>query len=191
MSKEDNPWKTLSSKVIYSNPWISVREDSVIRPDGEPGIYGVVDCRVATGVVALTPEREVYLVGQYRYPLDLYSWEIIEGGAETIEDPLLTAQRELQEEAGLTARKWQQLGGVVHLSNCYSSEVAYLYLAMDLEKGVSNPDGTEVLQIKKVPLSKALEMVYEAEITDAMSIIGLLRAAQILKSDALTLEVNK
>ncbi|NDC38040.1 MAG: NUDIX hydrolase, partial [Proteobacteria bacterium] len=96
----DNPWKTLSSKVMYQNPWISVREDQVIRPDGSPGIYGVVETKVATGVVALTPEHKVILVGQYRYPLQQYSWEIVEGGAEHGEDPFVAIQRELEEEVG-------------------------------------------------------------------------------------------
>ncbi len=180
MANERNPWKTLSSELKYQNPWISVREDRVIRPDGNPGIYGVVSAKVATGTVALTPEGSVYMVGQYRYPINRYSWEIVEGGAEINEDPILAAQRELREEAGLTAREWQPLGGAVHLSNCFSSEVAYLYLARGLEHVPRQPDGTEVLEVRQAPLRDVLRMVDSGEITDAMSIIGLFRAERFL-----------
>src|SRR5437868_652855 len=114
---EVSPWKCLSSRTVYTNDWIKVREDQVIRPDGKPGIYGVVETRIATGVLALTPDLQVYLVGQYRYPMDEYSWEIIEGGSDDGDDgALLTAQRELQEEAGLVAEHWEPLGHELHLS---------------------------------------------------------------------------
>ncbi len=169
----ENPWKTLKSRVVYSNPWISVREDQVIRPDGQNGIYGVVETRIATGVVALTPERDVYLVGQYRYPTEMYSWEIIQGGTDKDEDPLVACQRELQEEAGLIAKEWTQLGGEIHLSNCVSSEKGYVYVAEVLSETQASPDGTEVLQIKKVSFEKALRMAQCGEIVDAMSVIAI------------------
>lgn len=175
-----NPWKTLSSQSKYKNAWISVREDQVIRPDGTPGIYGVVETKVATGVIALTPDNQIYLVGQYRYPVNVYSWEIVEGGAELDEEPILGAKRELREEAGLTASEWQQLGGPVHLSNCYSAETAYLYLARRLTQVGSSPDGTEMLEVRKVPFHEALEMVDTGLITDAMSIIAIFRAQRLL-----------
>ncbi|MCF6287421.1 MAG: NUDIX hydrolase, partial [Candidatus Hydrogenedentes bacterium] len=144
---ERNPWKTLSSEVKYQNPWISVREDQVIRPDGQPGIYGVVDCRVATGVLAFSEDDELYLVGQYRYALGCYSWEIIEGGAETGEDPLEACKRELQEEAGLVAERWEPLGHEIHLSNCHSSERGFLFVAHGLSHVGATPEGTEELQV--------------------------------------------
>lgn len=171
---ERNPWKTCSSEIKYKNPWITVREDQVICPDGTPGIYGVVDCRVATGVLALTEKDELYLVGQYRYPMDCYSWEIIEGGAEIGEDPLKACKRELQEEAGLVAADWAPLGHEIHLSNCHSSERGFLYVARDLQHVDANPDGTEQLQIKKVPWKEAVSMVERGEIKDAFSIMGIL-----------------
>lgn len=171
-----NPWKTVSSRVVYENPWIKVREDQVLRPDGQPGIYGVVDTRVATGVVALTPAREVYLVGQWRYPFDAYSWEIVEGGADEGEDPDHAIRRELQEEAGLVAASWRPLGGEVWLSNCFSSEVARLYVAEDLSEVPAAPDGTEELAVMKVPLAEAVRRVTSGEIKDAMSVIALMRA---------------
>ncbi len=124
-----NPWKTLQSKVTYQNAWITVREHDVIRPDGKPGIYGVVETRIATGVVALTDSHEIYLVGQYRYPTNEYSWEIIEGGSDPQETALDAAKRELKEEAGLMAASWEPLGSEIHLSNCHSSEVGFLFTA--------------------------------------------------------------
>ncbi len=177
----ENPWKTLGTRLIYQNPWIRVREDSVIRPDGNPGIYGVVDTRIATGIVALTEDKQVYLVGQYRYPTKHYSWEIIEGGSEDNQNALDTARRELKEEAGLEAEKWLQLGEEFHLSNCFTSEVGYIFLATDLKEVGAEPEGTEVLQVKKVPFEDAIKMVDSGEIKDGVSIVGLLRAERFLK----------
>jgi 8-oxo-dGTP pyrophosphatase MutT (NUDIX family) len=174
-SLEANPWTRLSSRIVYSNPWISVREDQVLCPDASPGIYGVVETRIATGVIALTEQGEIYLVGQYRYPVDEYSWEIIEGGADKGEDPMQAARRELREEAGIEAASLEPLGGQIQLSNCYSAEVGYLYLARGLRHGPSAPDHTEILQLKKLPLGEAVAMVDAGQIKDGLSIIGILR----------------
>ena len=177
---EHNPWKTISSAVVYQNDWITVREDQVTRPDGKPGIYGVVETRVACGVVALAPNNEVYLVGQYRYPTECYSWEIIEGGAEKGEPPIEAIKRELQEEAGLTATEWTQLGPMIQLSNCHSSELAVCFLARGLSEVSAAPEGTELLQVKRVSLNEAVEMCADGRITDALSIIGIARATKTL-----------
>jgi len=179
---ESNPWKCLSTRTVYQNDWITVREDQVIRPDGGEGIYGVVETRLATGVVALTPAGEVYLVGQYRYPMDAYSWEIVEGGSDPGEDALAAAKRELREEVGLVAAHWEPLGHELHLSNCHSSERGYLFLATGLEETAAAPDGTEQLQVRRVPLAEALEMVARGEIRDAMSVLGLLLLERRLRS---------
>lgn len=176
-----NPWKTIRSTRVYSNSWMSVREDDVIRPDGREGIYGVVETRAASGVVVLTPERDVYLVGQYRYPTEMYSWEIVQGGADEGEDPLTACKRELREETGLIAQQWNQLGGEVHLSNCISSERGYLYIAEDLSETEASPEGTEVLQVKTVTFEEALDMVESGAIADAMSIIGIYQAEKWLR----------
>lgn len=173
-----NPWQRLGSKIVYRNPWITVREDDVVTPGGAPGIYGVVEARIATGVVAMTEAHEVYLVGQYRYPVDEYSWEIPEGGSDPGEDPMVTAQRELREETGLVAERWEQLGGEIHLSNCFSSERGYLYVARSLSQGEAEPDHTEQLVVKKLPLSECLAMVDRGEIKDSLTIIALLRIAR-------------
>lgn len=173
--KTDNPWKKLYSKTIYTNSWLTLREDKVIRPDGKEGIYSVVDTRIATGVLALTPQRDIYLVGQFRYPTNVYSWEIVEGGSDPGEDALETAKRELQEEAGLIAAKWTPLGSVIHLSNCISSEIGYFFIAEELTQTQARPDATELLQIKKVPFEECLAMADSGEINDAMSLIGIYR----------------
>lgn len=176
----ENPWRTLASRVVYENPWIKVREDRVLRPDGEEGIYGVVDTCAATGVVALTDDDRIYMVGQWRYAFDAYSWEIPEGGAEPGEAPMDAARRELEEEAGVVAKHWEPLGTPFHLSNSISSEVGYLYLARGLEKTAMKWDPTEQLAVKTVPFDEALHMVDDGTITDAVTIVALLRAARAL-----------
>ena len=158
-----------------------MREDQVLRPNGQPGIYGVVEMKVATGVVALTPQREVVLVGQWRYPFDSYSWEIVEGAAEDDESPQDAAARELQEEAGLVAEHWQPLGGPMCLSNSVTNEVAHVFLAQGLSSVAAAPDDTELLKVRRVPLSTAVAQAESGEIVDAMSVIALLRADRLLR----------
>lgn len=177
---EHNPWKTLNTRVVYENDWIRVREDQVLRPDGKEGIYSVVETRVAVGVVPLTSDGEVVLVGQYRYPMNEYSWEIIEGGSDGDETPLETAKRELKEEAGLVAHTWTRLGEDIHLSNCHSSEIGVLYLAEDLEETVATPEGTEVLQNRRLPFAEVYEMVENGGVKDSLSLLGIYRSARVL-----------
>lgn len=171
--KFENPWRTLSSTVKYDNPWIHVREDKVIRPDGEEGIYGVVHFKnLAIGVLAVEDDY-IYLVGQYRYTLDAYSWEIPEGGCPEGEEELSAARRELEEETGLRASTWRRMGEA-HLSNSVSDERAVWFLATGLTEGPQNPEGTERLEVRKIPLSEAFRMVLEGEITDALSMLGIM-----------------
>jgi 8-oxo-dGTP pyrophosphatase MutT (NUDIX family) len=174
---EGNPWTRLSRHTVYENPWIRLEEDQVIRPDGKPGIYGVVHFKNrAVGVVALDENDRVLLVGQFRYTLDQYSWEIPEGGVPLDEDPLSGAQRELLEETGYTAKEWRELGRA-HLSNSVSDEEAIYYLAEELQPGTPRPEGTERLTARWVTYQEALNMVERGAITDALSIIAIQRVA--------------
>jgi 8-oxo-dGTP pyrophosphatase MutT (NUDIX family) len=168
-----NPWETLASKEVYDNPWIDVREDEVVRPDGKPGIYGVVHYKnVAIGILPVEDDH-IYLVGQYRYPLDHYSWEIPEGGCPEGEDLLSAAQRELAEETGLRAQCWRMLGEA-HLSNSVSDERAVWFLATGLTQGVHAPEGTEQLNIRRLPSAQVLRMSLDGEITDALSLLAIM-----------------
>ena len=172
---EANPWTTLGTRTVYENPWITVREDDVTRPDGAPGIYGVVQFKNrAIGVLAVEEDGSIWLVGQHRYPFNAYSWEIPEGGGPLGEPPLEAAKRELREETGLAAEHWERLGGDIHLSNSVCDEVGILYRASGLTRGESEPEGTERLSVRRVPWPEALGMVARGEITDSLSIIAIL-----------------
>ncbi len=172
-----NPWKTLSSRSVYENPWIKVREDQVIRPDGAEGIYGVVQFENrAIGVLPVEPDGSIWMVGQYRYPLDCYSWEIPEGGGPFDETPEESALRELQEETGLIASHLEPFG-TIHLSNSVTNEVGYLFRASGLSQGPSNPEGTEQLHIRRFSWNEAMVMLDRSEITDSLTVVALLREA--------------
>ncbi len=177
---EENPWKTTESKVTYDNPWIQVTEHQVLHPDGSPGIYGVVHMKnIATGVVPVDDEGFTWLVGQWRYCLNAYSWEIPEGGA-LAEDPLSGAKRELLEETGLTAERWELLQ-TIHTSNSVTDEIAHIYLARGIKKvAAPTPESSEQLKLRRVMLGDAVEMVDRGEITDAVSVAGLLKAERVL-----------
>ncbi|MEN3040505.1 MAG: NUDIX hydrolase [Bacteroidia bacterium] len=186
----ENPWRTLSSRLVYDNPWITLREDQVVNPSGQLGIYGVVHYKhLALGVIPVDEAGYTYLVGQYRYPLGAYSWEIPEGGGKLNKDPLEEIQRELQEETGLTARCWRLLLRI-HLSNSVSDELALIYLAWGLEAGTAQPDPTEALRCLRLPLSEAIEWVHEGKITDSLSVAGLLYVENLLHKKALTLPLT-
>ena len=150
-----NPWRTRGSREVYVNPWIRVREDHVIRADGRDGIYGVVEFQNhALGIVPVTDDGDTFLVGQWRYPLALYSWEIPEGGGP-LHIPLLdSARRELAEETGLTASSWTDLG-LFHLSNSVTNEAGQIFLAQDLTLGDPAPEGDEVLSLRRLPAPRS------------------------------------
>jgi 8-oxo-dGTP pyrophosphatase MutT (NUDIX family) len=174
---QSNPWKTLGSRPVYDNPWIAVREDRVLRPDGRPGIYGVVHFKNrAIGVLPVDGLGRVWLVGQYRYTLDRYSWEIPEGGGAFDETPEEAARRELREEAGLVAGRLELLL-TSHLSNSVSDELGYLFRATDLEEGPSSPEGTERLAVRRFEWDEAWAMLERGEVTDSLSVMALLHEA--------------
>jgi 8-oxo-dGTP pyrophosphatase MutT (NUDIX family) len=172
---EENPWQILESKAIYDNPWIEITEHQVINPTGGKGIYGEVHFKnYAIGIIALDDDDQIWLVGQYRFPLKAYSWEIPEGGGPLNTHPLASAKRELLEETGLVAQHWEELLRM-HLSNSVSDELAIIYLARDFEQFEAQPEETEELIVKKVPFEEAYQMVLCGEITDSMSVAAILR----------------
>lgn len=182
---EGNPWVTTGSRRVFENPWMVVRADEVVRPDGQVGQYGVVEFQNrAVGIVALTDTGDTVLVGQWRYPLAYYSWEIPEGGAPLHESPLDAAKRELWEETGYTAARWTFLGDLA-TSNSVTNEVGCVFLAEELTPGVAEPEGTERLQVRLVPFATAVDMAVTGEITDGLAVIGLLRAWHYLEGGRL------
>jgi ADP-ribose pyrophosphatase len=182
--EEDNPWTTLERKEVYDNNWINVNEHQVLNPSGGPGIYGVVHFKnTAIGVLPLDEDNNTWLVGQYRYPMQAYSWEIPEGGGALGVDPLIGAKRELLEETGLVATDWTEIQRM-YLSNSVSDEMAVIYVARGLTMTEAEPEETEQLIVKKLPFEEAYQMVMDGRITDSMSI------AAILKTKILFLQSN-
>jgi len=171
------PWTRRTRRVAYENPWITIWHDEVIRPDGEAGIYGVVHfANLAVGVLALDEAGRVLLVGQHRYALDQYSWEIPEGGVPAGESALEGARRELREETGIEATDWIEMSHS-HLSNSVSDEEAVIFLATGLTRGQASPDGTEALVPRWLPFDEVLAMTLDGRITDALTILAVHRAA--------------
>jgi 8-oxo-dGTP pyrophosphatase MutT (NUDIX family) len=167
-------WKKLSSKKIYDNPWITVVEDQVINPGGGQSQYGVVHFKnKAIAIVPLDNDGNTWLVGQERYTLGSYTWELPMGGAADGEEPIDAARRELKEETGLTASRWSQILRL-HVSNSITDEEGFVFVAQTLEEGEPDFDETEDLQIRKLPLADAVAMIGRGEITDAISIAALL-----------------
>lgn len=171
---ERSPWRTTSTRQVYANPWITVREDEVVRPDGSPGIYGVMSTSRAVGVAAITADDELVLVGQWRYTLGAYSWEIVEGGSDDGEAPIAAARRELAEEAGYEAGSWSTLIESLALSNSVTDELATVFLATELTEVPRDPDPTEILTVRHVDLDTALAAYDDGTITDAITVAALL-----------------
>jgi 8-oxo-dGTP pyrophosphatase MutT (NUDIX family) len=180
-----SPWRTLRSETRYENPWIRVDHFDVVNPNGGAGIYGVVHFKNrAIGIVALDEHDHTYLVGQWRYALEAYSWEIPEGGGPLHENPLEAAKRELEEETGFRAREWRQVLRM-HLSNSVTDEECLVFLATGLEAGTAHPEDTEDLALKRVPFTEALRMVQSGEITDAVAVAGILQVALLRAQNAI------
>lgn len=177
MSEHDNPWKLLTSKTVYENAWIRVEDHAVVDPSGGRGQYGKVCFKSrAIAIAPIDASDHIYLVGQYRYTLGSYSWELPMGGAALDEDPLAAGQRELREETGLEAASWQLLL-TLHTSNSVTDEVGHVFVARELTAGVAAPEPTEALAVQRLPFAEALEWVVGGRITDAISVATILRLA--------------
>jgi 8-oxo-dGTP pyrophosphatase MutT (NUDIX family) len=173
----NGPWLRRSRRIAYENPWITIWHDEVSRPDGSPGIYGLVHfANLAVGVVVLDEDDRVLLVGQHRYALGEPSWEIPEGGVPAGETPIHGMRRELREETGVEASEWRELVRL-HLSNSVTDEAGVVYLARGLSHGTSEPEPTERIEVRWVAFDEALAMTVDGRITDAMSLVGLQRVA--------------
>ena len=180
MNEAHNPWTVLSERTIYDNKWIGLTEYDVLNPSGGKGIYGKVRYKnLAIGILPLDERGNTWLVGQYRFVLDAYSWEIPEGGGDPALPPVESARRELLEETGLVAADWLLLMEM-HLSNSVSNERAYMFLARGLEQREAEPEETEQLVIRKLPFEEAYRMVERGEITDSMSVASILKVKLML-----------
>lgn len=184
MQEFENPWQTTGSKSVYENAWINVIHNDVITPSGKKGIYGMAHFKnIAAAIVPIDENFNTYLVGQYRYPLNEYSWEVPMGGVLIGNNVLEGAQRELLEETGLVANTWKEIAKV-HTSNSVTDEVGYVFLATELVQQKAEPEETEQLIIKKLPFKEAYQMVMKSEITDSLSIIAILKIAHLSPPDA-------
>lgn len=175
MKNKENPWKTLKSEKVYENPWIEVKHHDVLNPSKQPGIYGTVTFKnIAIGIVPIDSDSCTYLVRQFRFPLDIHTWEIPEGGCKLESNPLETARRELKEETGIVATDWKELQ-TIHTSNSVTDEFGIIYTAEDLEFFEAQPDDDEELEVSKFPLKEVLNMIKSGKITDSLSVAGILR----------------
>lgn len=175
-------WKKLSSRTVYENDWMEVREDLVINPGGGRNNYGYVHFKnVAVAIIALDDAGNTWLVGQDRYTLGEYSWELPMGGAPLDEPPLMAAKRELEEETGIRAAHWEELMRL-HTSNSITDELGFAFVATGLSYGETNFEETEDLEIRKLPLEDAVQMVLDGQITDAICAAALLRVHAVKKA---------
>ena len=170
-----NPWKTLRSRIAYENEWLRLREDEVLRPDGQPGIYGVVEIRPSVGVLAFNDKGEVAIVGQWRYTLGRYTYEIVRGGSADGETDMLgVARRELREETGFEATRWEELGAV-DVCNGVTTDVQHLFVANDLNFVGVDQDPVEEIATAWRPFEQAIEMAVSGEITEVCSVAAILK----------------
>lgn len=180
INEKHNPWKVIREKFIYENPWMRVSEFDVINPSGGEGIYGKVHFKnMGIGILPLDEQLNTYIVGQFRFTLDQYSWEIPEGGCHNGEDPLETAKRELLEETGLKAREWSHLFDM-HLTNSIADEFGRVFLARGLEQFEAAPEETEQLVIRKLPFEDVYQMVENGTITDSVSMAAIYKVKLML-----------
>ena len=187
MDENINPWTTLDTKEVYDNPWLKITQSDVLNPNGNPGIYGVVHFKnLAIGILPLDNEGYTWIVGQYRYPLNEYSWEIPEGGGKIGVDPLISAQRELSEETGIVAQKWTKIQEF-NTSNSCTDELSILYLAQDLTFNQAHPDDDELLAIQKINICDLYQKVITSQIKDSLTVVAVYKVAQLIRSNEIQL----
>ena len=180
-----NHWITKTTQDVYESAWIKVSKSEVLNPAGNPAIYSVVHFKnLAIGILAIDTDFNIWLVGQFRYPVNEYSWEIPEGGGKLDVDPMDSAARELKEEVGIVAKKYTEMMRL-HLSNSATDELAIIYLATGLSFEEAEPEESEVLQIKKLHLNEAFNWVMEGKITDGISVAAILKAKWLLDNKQL------
>lgn len=187
LDESRNPWTVKSQKVVYDNAWVQIQHHEVINPGGGEGIYGVVRFKnYAIGIIPIDENGYTWLVGQYRYPLDVYSWELPEGGGPLDEEPLDSAKRELREEVGITATKWTKIMDI-HTSNSITDEISFVYVAQDLSFGETEHEEVEEIVIRKVHFSELVEMIMNGEITDSITIASVLKLQLLIKRGKFTI----
>ena len=175
-TKESNPWITKTTEQVYESAWIKVTKREVINPAGNPALYSVVHFKnLAIGVLPLDKDYNTWLVGQFRYPTNVYSWEIPEGGGNMEVNPIESASRELKEETGILAQTYSELMRL-HTSNSSTDELAIVYLATGLSFAEAEPEESEELQLKKMHINEAFDWVMQGKITDAISMAAILKA---------------
>lgn len=180
-----NPWKVLSTKPVHETPWIKITHHDVINPAGNSTVYTTVNFKnYAIAVIPLDENYNTWIVGQYRFPINEYSWEIIEGGGPIELSPQESAARELKEEAGITAKVWHEIYEF-HASNSATDELAKVFVAKDLSFGESCPEESEELQVKKIPFQELVSMVYENKVKDSLTIISVLITDKLIKEGKL------
>lgn len=175
IDENKNPWNLLNKKDVYESPWISVSHHDILNPVGNPGTYSVVHFKnFAIGVLPLDENFNTWIVGQFRYPFNMFTWEIPEGGGPLNIDPRESAKRELEEECGIIANKFTFIQHM-QLSNSATDEVAYLYVAQNLSFTKSSPDDNEELHVKKIHFNELYEMVLNGKVTDSLTVAAVLK----------------
>lgn len=172
---EKNPWQTLSKQNRYESNWIRTEEHEVLNPAGKPGVYSVTHFKnIAVAVIPLDENNNTWIVGQYRYPVNSFEWEVCEGGCPVGTEPIETAKRELLEECGLIANNYELILQM-QLSNSATDEISFTFLATGITVTKNSPEETEQLTIKKIPFDELYEMVMRGEIKDALSVASVLK----------------